>query len=69
MRIWTWASGSSLDHLPAASIEYRIASGSHTGRKALILCRLPPTEENSDIPLLAGRSRNPIQPATSNQFR
>ena len=46
-------SGSSLDHLQDAFIRYRIAIGPHAGRKALTLCRLPPTEENSDIPLLA----------------
>ena len=46
-------SGSSLDQLQAASIGYRIARGPHTGRKALTLYSLPPTEENSDIPLLA----------------
>jgi hypothetical protein len=46
-------SGSSLDHLQAASIKYRIALGPHAGRKALTLYSLPPTEENSDIPLLA----------------
>lgn len=46
-------SGSSLDHLQAASIQYRIAIGPHAGRKALTPYSLPPTEENSDIPLLA----------------
>jgi ribosomal protein S27E len=45
--------GSSLDHLQAASIQYRIAIGPHAGRKALTLYSLPPTEEHSDIPLLA----------------
>jgi hypothetical protein len=45
--------GSSLDHLQAASIQYRIAIGPHAGRKALTLYSLPPTEEDSDIPLLA----------------
>jgi hypothetical protein len=30
--------GSSLDHLRAASIDYRIAIGPHAGRKALTLC-------------------------------
>ena len=46
-------SGSSLDHMQAASIQYRIAIGPHAGRKALTLYSLPPIEENSDIPLLA----------------
>jgi hypothetical protein len=45
--------GSSLDHLQDASIQYRIAIGPHAGRKALTLYSLPPTEEHSDIPLLA----------------
>jgi hypothetical protein len=45
--------GSSLDHLQAASIQYRIAIGPHADRKALTLYILPPTKENSDIPLLA----------------
>ena len=49
----TLGPGSSLDHLQAASIRYRIAIGPHAGRKALTLYSLPPTEENSDIPLLA----------------
>jgi len=46
-------SGSSLDHMQAASIRYRIAIGPHAGRKALTLNSLPPAEDNSDIPLLA----------------
>jgi hypothetical protein len=45
--------GSSLDHLQTASIQYRIAIGPHAGRKALTLYSLPPTEDHSDIPLLA----------------
>jgi hypothetical protein len=39
--------------LQTASIQYRIAIGPHAGRKALTLYSLPPTEEHSDIPLLA----------------
>jgi hypothetical protein len=46
-------SGSSLDHLQAASIAYRIAIGPHAGRKALVLYSLPPLEETPDRPLLA----------------
>jgi hypothetical protein len=46
-------SGSSLDHLQAASIQYRIAIGPHASRKALTLYSLQPIEENSNIPLLA----------------
>jgi ribosomal protein S27E len=34
--------GSSLDHLQAASINYRIAIGPHAGRKALTLYSVPP---------------------------
>jgi hypothetical protein len=45
--------GSILDHLQASSNQYRIDIGPHAGRKALVLYSLPPTEENSGIPLLA----------------
>jgi hypothetical protein len=45
--------GSSLDHLQAASIQYRIAIGPHAGRKALTLYSVPPMEETPNIPLLA----------------
>ena len=45
--------GSSLDHLQAASIAYRIAIGPHTGRKALTLYSVPPLEEAPYNPLLA----------------
>jgi hypothetical protein len=45
--------GSSLDHIQAASIQYRIAIGPHAGRKALTLYRVPPLEEELTIPLLA----------------
>ncbi|NNL05977.1 MAG: IS91 family transposase, partial [Xanthomonadales bacterium] len=46
---------SSLDHLQAASINYRIAIGPHAGRKALTLYSVPPLEEASSNPLLARR--------------
>ena len=45
--------GSSLDHLQAASIAYRIAIGPHAGRKALTLYSVPPLDETSNNPLLA----------------
>ena len=45
--------GSSLDHLQAASIQYRIAIGPHTGRKALTLYSVPPTEDAPNNVLLA----------------
>jgi hypothetical protein len=48
--------GSSLDHLQAASIAYRIAIGPHAGRKALTLYSVPPVEETSNHPLLAKRA-------------
>jgi hypothetical protein len=44
---------SSLDHLQAASIAYRIAIGPHAGRKALTLYSVPPMEETPNNPLLA----------------
>ena len=44
---------SSLDHLQAASIAYRIAIGPHAGRKALTLYRVPPMEEAPNNPPLA----------------
>jgi len=43
-------SGSSLDHLQAAPIHYRIAIGPHAGPKTLTLYSLHPAEKNSDIP-------------------
>ena len=52
-RLLDWVPDSSLEHLQAASVSYRIAIGPHAGRKALTLFSLPPTEENSDIPLMA----------------
>jgi hypothetical protein len=45
--------GSSLDHLQAASITYRIAIGPHAGRKALTLYSVPPVEAVPNNPLLA----------------
>ena len=33
-----WLSESSLDHLQAASVSYRLTIGLHAGRKALNLC-------------------------------
>lgn len=48
--------GSSLDHLQAASIAYRIAIGPHAGRKALSLFSVPPLEETLNNPLLARAS-------------
>lgn len=45
--------GSSLDHLQAASIAYRIAIGPHAGCKALTLYSVPPLDETSNNPLLA----------------
>ena len=47
------APGSSLDHLQAASIAYRIAIGPHAGRKALTLYSVPPLDEAPNIPMLA----------------
>ena len=48
------SSGSSLDQIQAASINYRIAIGTHSGRKVLTLYSVPPLEEEEPtIPLLA----------------
>jgi hypothetical protein len=44
---------SSLDHLQAASVAYRIAIGPHAGRKALTLYSVPPLDEAPNHPLLA----------------
>jgi len=44
---------SSLDHLQAASVAYRIAIGPHAGRKALTLYSVPPLDESPNHPLLA----------------
>jgi len=48
-----WVPDSSLDHLQAASVSYRIALGPQAGRKALTLCSIPPLEEAPHKPLLA----------------
>ena len=47
-----WMPDSSLDHLQAASVTYRIAIGPHAGRKALTLYSVPPLVEPPDNPLL-----------------
>ena len=44
---------SSLDHLHAASVSYRIAIGPRAGRKAFTLHSVPPVEEAPNNPLLA----------------
>ncbi len=56
--------GSSLDHLRAASVAYRIAIGPHAGRKALTLYSVPPLEEASRIPLLAKMAGFSLHAAT-----
>ena len=48
-----WVPDSSLDHLQAASVSYRIAIGPHAGRKALTLYSVPPLDEAPNHPLLA----------------
>jgi len=53
--------GSSLDHLQAASITYRIAIGPHTGRKALTLCSVPPVEVVPNNPLLVAKILGHVQ--------
>jgi hypothetical protein len=55
---------SSLDHLQAASINYRIAIGPHAGRKALSLYSVPPLEETSNNPMLARASGFSLHAAT-----
>jgi hypothetical protein len=57
-------SGSSLDHLQAASIADRIAIGPHAGRKALTLYSVPPLEEAPNNPLLARRAGFSLHAAT-----
>jgi hypothetical protein len=56
--------GSSLDHLRAASINYRIAIGPHAGRKALTLYSVPPIEEGPNSSLLARRAGFSLHAAT-----
>jgi len=55
---------SSLDHLQAASIAYRIAVGPHAGRKALTLYSVPPVDEPPNNPLLARISDFSLHAAT-----
>ncbi|NND56925.1 MAG: IS91 family transposase [Xanthomonadales bacterium] len=55
---------SSLDHLQAASIAYRIAIGPHAGRKALTLYSVPPLDEMPNNPLLARRAGFSLHAAT-----
>jgi len=57
--------GSSLDHLQAASIAYRIAIGPHAGRRALTLHSVPPVEEVPNNPLLARRAGFSLHAATA----
>jgi hypothetical protein len=57
-------SGSSLDHLQAASIAYRIAIGPHAGRKALTLYSVPPLDEAPSNPLLARLAGFSLRAAT-----
>jgi hypothetical protein len=52
-RAVTAESGSSLDHLKAASITYRITIGPHAGRKALTVYSAPPLDEAPDNLMLA----------------
>jgi hypothetical protein len=56
--------GSSLDHLQAASVSYRIAIGPHAGRKALTLYSVPPLDEAPNNPLLARRAGFSLHAAT-----
>jgi ribosomal protein S27E len=58
------APGSSLDHLQAASINYRIAIGPHAGRKALTLYSVPPLDEMPNNPLLARMAGFSLHAAT-----
>jgi len=48
-----FAADSSLEHLQAASIQYRIAVGPNAGRKALILHTVPPVEDEPASGLVA----------------
>jgi len=57
--------GSSLDHLQASSISYRIAIGPHAGRKALSLFSVPPLRETPNNPLLARASGFSLHAATT----
>lgn len=55
---------SSLDHLQAASVSYRIAIGPQAGRKALTLYSVAPVEEAPNHPLLARRAGFSLHAAT-----
>jgi len=55
---------SSLNHLQAASINYRIAIGPHAGRKALTLYSVPPLDEMPNNPLLARLAEFSLHAAT-----
>jgi ribosomal protein S27E len=55
---------SSLDHLQAASVAYRIAVGPHAGRKALTLYSVPPLDEAPNHPLLARLASFSLHAAT-----
>jgi hypothetical protein len=55
---------SSLDHLQAASVSFRIAIGPQAGRKALSLFSVPPAEEAPNNPLLACRAGFSLHAAT-----
>jgi hypothetical protein len=59
-----WVPDSSLDHLQAASVSYRIAIGPQAGRKALTLYSVPPVEEAPNHPLLARRAGFSLHAAT-----
>jgi len=59
-----WMPDSSLDHLQAASVTYRIAIGPHAGRKALTLYSVPPLVEPPNNPLLARRAGFSLHAAT-----
>ncbi len=51
--------GSNLDHIQAASINYRIAVGPHAGRKAVTLASLPRTRSGEPGPEQAHSKRGP----------
>jgi hypothetical protein len=55
---------SSIDHLQAASIAYRIAIGPHAGRKALTLYSVPPVDEAPSNPLLTQAAGFSLHAAT-----
>jgi hypothetical protein len=57
-------SDSSLEHLQAAAIAYRVAIGPYAGRKALTLYSVPPVDEPPNNPLLARISGFSLHAAT-----